>query len=239
MSRPADPASERGVALVTGAAGGLGQAIVQNLAAEGYRVVGVDLQPVEAPELVASHVCDLTDFVAVRAMLDAVIAEVGAPSVLVNNAAYYRSASFFDLGMEQVTRTLAVNVAAPLYLCQQVSLAMRDNGGGTIVNVASIAGRRGSSQVDYGASKAAVINLTMTLARVLAPFNIRINAVAPALVDAGMGPNIDPRARQAFLEQTPLKRAATAQEVADVITFLAGSRSTYVTGETIDIHGGL
>ena len=239
MTRPAAFASERGVALVTGAAGGLGQAIVQSLAAEGYRVVGVDLQPVEAPELVASYVCDLTDFTAVRAMLDAVIAEVGAPSVLVNNAAYYRSASFFDLSMEQVARTLAVNVAAPLYLCQQVGLAMRDNGGGTIVNVASIAGRRGSSQVDYGASKAAVINLTTTLARVLAPFNIRINAVAPALVDAGMGPNIDPRARQAFLEQTPLKRAATAQEVADVITFLAGSRSTYVTGETIDIHGGL
>ena len=236
---PVVPITDRGVALVTGAAGGLGQAIVQSLAAEGYRVVGVDLQPVEAPELVASHVCDLTDFEAVRAMLDAVIAQVGAPSVLVNNAAYYRSASFFDLGMEQVARTLAVNVTAPLYLCQQVGLAMRDNGGGAIVNVASIAGRRGSSQVDYGASKAAVINLTTTLARVLAPFNIRINAVAPALVDAGMGPNIDPRARQAFLEQTPLKRAATAHEVADVITFLAGNRSSYVTGETIDIHGGL
>jgi NAD(P)-dependent dehydrogenase (short-subunit alcohol dehydrogenase family) len=239
MTRPADPAPERGVALVTGAAGGLGQAIVQSLAAEGYRVVGVDLQPSDAPELVAFHGCDLTDFAAVRAMLDAVIAEVGVPSVLINNAAYYRSASFFDLGMEQVERTLAVNVTAPLYLCQQVSLAMRDNGGGAIVNVASIAGRRGSSQVDYGASKAAVINLTTTLARVLAPFNIRINAVAPALVDAGMGPNIDPRARQAFLEQTPLKRAATAHEVADVIAFLAGNRSSYVTGETIDIHGGL
>lgn len=239
MSRTADPAPGRGVALVTGAAGGLGQAIVQSLTAEGYRVVGLDLRSSDAPELVASYVCDVTDFTAVRAMLDTVIAQVGVPSVLVNNAAYYRSASFFDLGMEQVERTLAVNVTAPLYLCQQVSLAMRDNGGGTIVNVASIAGRRGSSQVDYGASKAAVINLTTTLARVLAPFNIRINAVAPALVDAGMGPNIDPRARQAFLEQTPLKRAATAHEVADVITFLAGDRSSYVTGETIDIHGGL
>lgn len=232
-------ASDRGLAIVTGAAGGLGQAIVGTLAAEGYRVVAVDLNPVDQDGVVASHVCDLSDFDAARSMLDAVIAAFGAPAVLINNAAYYRSASFFDLSMEQVARTLAVNVAAPLYLCQQVGLAMRDNGGGTIVNVASIAGRRGSSQVDYGASKAAVINMTTTLARVLAPFNIRINAVAPALVDAGMGPNIDPRARQAFLEQTPLKRAATAQEVADVIAFLAGSRSTYVTGETIDIHGGL
>src|SRR5690606_20443658 len=100
MTSPA--ASARGVALVTGAAGGLGQAIVRTLAAEGYRVVAVDLQPVEAAEVVASHVCDLTDFDAVRAMLDAVIAEVGVPSVLINNAAYYRSAPFFDLSMEQV-----------------------------------------------------------------------------------------------------------------------------------------
>lgn len=233
------PVSGRGVALVTGAAGGLGQSIVRTLAGEGYTVLGVDLQAFEATEAARTWTCDLTDFVGVRRMLDEVIAAFGAPAVLVNNAAFYRSTSFFELDMDQVTQTLAVNVTAPLYLCQQVGLAMRDKGGGAIVNVASIAGRRGSSQVDYGASKAAVINFTMTLARVMAPFGIRINAVAPALVDAGMGPKIDPAARQAFLDQTPLKRAATAEEVADVIAFLAGDRSTYVNGETIDVHGGL
>lgn len=227
------------VALVTGSAGGLGKAICRVLTAEGYGVVGVDLNPVNLPGSVRTHACDLTDFPAVRRMLDDVVSEFGAPAVLVNNAAFYQFSPFYELSMDQVARTLAVNVAAPLYLCQQVALTMRDNGGGSIVNVASIAGRRGSSQVDYGASKAAVINLTMTLARVLAADGIRINAVAPALVDAGMGPRTEPHVREAFLAQTPMKRAATAEEVADVIAFLAGQKSSYVTGETIDIHGGL
>lgn len=233
------PAAGRGVAVVTGAAGGLGQAIVRTLASDGYTVLGVDLQTFEAPEAAGTWVCDLTDFAGVRRMLDEIIATFGAPAVLVNNAAFYRFAPFFELDMAQVAQTLAVNVTAPLYLCQQVGMAMRDNGGGAIVNVSSIAGRRGSSQVDYGASKAAVINFTMTLARIMAPLGIRINAVAPALVDAGMGPRIEPDAREAFLDQTPMKRAATAEEVANVIAFLAGDRSTYVTGETIDVHGGL
>lgn len=231
--------SARPIALVTGAAGGLGRAISGVLAAEGYGVVGIDLKPVDLPGSIRTYGCDLTDFQAVRRVLDDIASEFGAPAVLVNNAAFYQFAPFYDLGMDQVAKTLAVNVAAPLYLCQQVALAMRGNGGGSIVNVASIAGRRGSSQVDYGASKAAVINLTMTLARLLAADGIRINAVAPALVDAGMGPRTEPHVREAFLAQTPMKRAATAAEVANVIAFLASDKASYVTGETIDIHGGL
>lgn len=231
--------SPQPIALVTGAAGGLGRAISSVLVAEGYGVVGVDLNPFDLPGSVRTRTCDLTDFPAVRRMLDDVVSEFGPLAVLVNNAAFYQFSPFYELGMDQVARTLAVNVAAPLYLCQQVALAMRDNGGGSIVNVASIAGRRGSSQVDYGASKAAIINLTMTLARVLAADGIRVNAVAPALVDAGMGPRTEPHVREAFLAQTPMKRAATAEEVANVIAFLAGGKSSYVTGETIDIHGGL
>lgn len=229
----------RRLALVTGAAGGLGDAIVRVLEAEGYRVIGVDLRQFESPEAVTTFSCDLTDFVAVRTMLDHIHEAFGPIAVLVNNAACYRFTPFLDLGMDQVMQTLAVNVAAPLYLSQQVALIMRDNGGGSIVNVSSIAGRRGSSQVDYGASKAALINLTTTLARTLAPLNIRINAVAPALIDAGMGAVIEPEVREAFLAQTPLKRGATPEEVANVIAFLASDKASYVTGETIDIHGGL
>lgn len=231
--------SPRPIALVTGAAGGLGKAISRVLATEGYGVIGLDLSTFDLPGSVRTFACDLTDFPSVRRTLDEIFSEFGAPAVLVNNAAFYQFSPFYQLDMEQVAKTLTVNVAAPLYLCQQVALAMRDNGGGSIVNVASIAGRRGSSQVDYGASKAAVINMTMTLARVLAADSIRVNAVAPALVDAGMGHRTEPHVRDAFLTQTPMKRAATSDEVADVIAFLAGGKSSYVTGETIDIHGGL
>lgn len=227
------------LALVTGAAGGIGGGVVRVLAAEGYKVLGVDLRAFESADCAKTYACDLTEFPKVRALLDEVQSEFGPIRVLVNNAAFYNYAPFFELSTDQVMRTLAINVAAPLYLSQQVALGMRDNGGGSIVNVASIAGRRGSSQVDYGASKAAVINFTITLARVLAPYNIRMNAVAPALVDAGMGARTEPHVREAFLSQTPLKRGATAEEVANVVAFLASDKASYVTGETIDVHGGL
>lgn len=231
--------STQKIALVTGAAGGIGSGVVGTLAGEGYRVLGVDLRPFESAACAQTYACDLTDFPSVRAMLDDIERTHGVAHVLVNNAAFYNYAPFFELSTDQVVRTLTTNVAAPLYLSQQVALAMRDNGGGAIVNVASIAGRRGSSQVDYGASKAAVINFTITLARVLAPYNIRMNAVAPALVEAGMGTRTEPHVREAFLNQTPLKRGATAEEVANVVAFLASDKASYVTGETIDVHGGL
>lgn len=231
--------TEQRAALVTGAAGGIGEGIVRVLAGEGYRVLGVDLRAFESEHCAKTYACDLTDFPNVRALLDDAERGFGPIHVLINNAGFYNYAPFFELSTEQVLRTLAVNVAAPLYLSQQIAMSMRDNGGGSIVNVASIAGRRGSSQVDYGASKAAVINFTITLARVLAPYNIRMNAVAPALVDAGMGTRTEPHVRDAFLAQTPLKRGATPGEVANVVAFLASDKASYVTGETIDVHGGL
>ena len=231
--------SEQRTVVVTGAAGGLGEGIVRVMAGEGYRVLGVDLRPFESAHCAKTYSCDLTDFPKVRALLDEAERDFGPIKVLVNNAGFYNYAPFFELSTEQVLRTLSVNVAAPLYLSQQVALGMRESGGGAIVNVASIAGRRGSSQVDYGASKAAVINFTVTLARVLAPYNIRMNAVAPALVDAGMGNRTEPHVREAFLSQTPLKRGATTEEIANVIAFLASDKASYVTGETIDVHGGL
>jgi 3-oxoacyl-[acyl-carrier protein] reductase len=227
------------VAVVTGSGGGLGAAIARRLGRDGYSVAGVDLAA-EGDDAVARHYqADLTRLDALDALIGRVNEEMGPVALLVNNAAYWRDTPFLELSAEQIQRTLTVNVAATLLLCQAAARRMIAAGGGAIVNVASIAGRRGSSQVDYGASKAGVINLTKTLARELAPHGIRVNAVAPALVEAGMGARLPEHVRDAFLAQTPLKRAASAEEVANVVAFLAGDQSTYVTGETIDIHGGL
>lgn len=226
-------------ALVTGTGGDLGAAIAARLVSEGFAVVGLDrVEPAQDPGY-KTYVCDLADIGALGATLDAIQSDVGPLTVLVNNAAYYNPVSFWDLSAEQIERTLAVNVTAVLYACQRAARQMRETGGGVIVNMASIAGRNGSSQIDYGASKAAVINLTATLGRVLAEYNIRVNAIAPALVDSGMAKALPPAVKEKFLSTTPLKRAAEPREIANVVAFLISDEASYMTGTTLDVHGGL
>jgi NAD(P)-dependent dehydrogenase (short-subunit alcohol dehydrogenase family) len=230
--------STKKVALVTGTGGELGAAIAARLDSDGYNVVGLDLRA----SLEAKHRhydCDLTDIAALGATLERIHRDVGPIQLLVNNAAYYNPISFWELSPEQIQRTLAVNVTAVLYACQQVARQMREVGGGAIVNMASVAGRNGSSQVDYGASKAGVINLTVTLGRLLAEYNIRVNAIAPALIDAGMGKVLPAAVKEKYLQTTPMKRAARPAEIANVVAFLASDAASYITGTTIDVNGGL
>lgn len=227
-------------ALVTGSAGELGATIGRTLKSQGYRVAGLDLVASPGDAVDRDFLGDLADLEALPGLLDSIHGAIGAPGLLVNNAAYYQHTPFFELTAAQIQKTLTVNVSALMLLCQQVARWMIDGGqGGTIVNMASVAGRNGSSQADYGASKAGVINLTATLGRVLAPHGIRVNAVAPALIASGMGTRLGPGVRERFLDMTPLKRAAEPREVAAVVAFLASDAASYVNGTTIDVHGGL
>jgi 3-oxoacyl-[acyl-carrier protein] reductase len=226
-------------ALVTGTGGELGAAIAERLQHDGYNVIGLDLRAPAGIVKYRHYTCDLSDVAAIGSTLAQIQRDVGPIQLLVNNAAYYNPISFWELTPEQIQRTMAVNVTAVLYACQQVAAQMRAAGGGVIVNMASIAGRNGSSQVDYGASKAGVINLTVTLGRVLAEYNIRVNAIAPALIDAGMGKVLPAAVKEKYLQTTPLKRAAKPSEIASVVAFLASEEASYITGTTIDVNGGL
>jgi NAD(P)-dependent dehydrogenase (short-subunit alcohol dehydrogenase family) len=231
--------TKRKVALVTGTGGELGAAIAARLKEDGMEVVGLDLRAAADGVSYRHYTCDLTDVAALGATLDRIRTEVGPIQLLVNNAAYYKVAPFWELTPEQIQRSLAVNVTAVLYACQQVAKQMIEAGGGAIINMASVAGRIGSSQIDYGASKAAVINLTVTLGRLLAEHNIRVNAIAPGLIDAGMGKIAPAAVRERFLQTTPMKRAAQPSEIASVVSFLGSADASYVTGTTIDVNGGL
>jgi 3-oxoacyl-[acyl-carrier protein] reductase len=226
-------------ALVTGTSGELGAAIATRLESEGYQVVGLDLRAPQTAGQWRHYSCDLADIAALGAVLEQIRRDIGPLRLLVNNAAYYNPVSFWELSPEQIQRTMAVNVTAVMYLCQQVAKQMKDSGGGNIVNIASIAGRTGSSQIDYGASKAAVINMTATFGRLLAEHDIRVNAIAPALIDAGMGKVVPAAVKEKYLQNTPLKRAAHPREIANVVAFLASEEASYITGSTVDVNGGL
>ena len=231
--------AERGVAVVTGCRGGIGRAIVQELGAAGFSVVGSDLGE-EAGGDGPYYRCDLADTAALGDMLERIGREQGLIRVLVNNGAHYGAHGFFDITEASYEHTMAVNVRAPFFACQIVARALiAAKKSGQIVNIASYAGRAGSTITDYGTSKAAVIGLTKSLGKSLAPHGIRVNAIAPGVVDTAMGRMIPKPQRDRNIAATPIGRIAEPVEMARVVRFLASEDSSYMTAAVLDVNGGL
>jgi 3-oxoacyl-[acyl-carrier protein] reductase len=228
------------VALVTGAAGALGTAICGKLEANGFLPVGLDIGAEGAERAWPCLPCDLTDLEALEATIDRVAAEWGPVRALVNNAAVYRPVAFDALSPAQWDRSFAVNVRAAMFATQFVAARLiRIGAGGAIVNVASVAGQIGSASLDYAASKGALITLTTSLGRLLAPHGIRVNAVAPGGIVSPMSDRMLPEAREQLIRRTALGRFAEPDEIAAVVAFLASDDASYVTGATIDANGGI
>ena len=228
-----------GVALVTGSSGGLGNAICERLKSDGQRVVGIDLEPSEA-RLDHFVRCDLGDCEQIDAAFAEVESGLGTMTVLVNNAGFYNPVPFLELTMEQLQTALEINVKAVFCTCQRMARKLiSEKRNGAIVNIASISGQIGSSSTDYGATKAAVINMTHSISKDLAIHGIRVNAVAPGVIDAGMGRRMAAGNMDKMMAITPMKRLARADEVAAVVSFLASDAASYVTGSTYNVNGGI
>jgi NAD(P)-dependent dehydrogenase (short-subunit alcohol dehydrogenase family) len=226
-------------AIVTGSSGGLGRAIVAELEKAGATPVGVDLGPAPAGASYKHYPCDITDAAAYDATIGRIWREAGPVHLLVNNAGYFNAVPFLDLTPQQVMKSMAVNVGAVITGIQAVARRMIAAGvKGSIVNIASISGEIGSGAVDYAASKAAVINLTKSVARDLAQHGIRVNAVAPGVIGAGMFDRLAPGKLDTMMAMTPLKRVADPAEIARVALFLATDAASYMTGTTVDVQGG-
>ncbi len=243
MSAFASNALAGRVAVVTGAGGGLGVAIVAQLAAMGAHVVALDLkQPVvDAPGEHLALVCDITSEAAVTAAADQVQARWGRCDVLVNNAGILpRNVALEDTPDALWDQVFAVNLKGLLFCARQFARPMMAAGAGTIVNLSSIAATAPNRVGAYSASKGAVVSLTRQMAVEWGPKGIRVNAVSPGLVRTPMSEPFyaDPKIHAARVATVAARRIGTPAELASVIAFLASDASAYVNGQEITVDGG-
>jgi NAD(P)-dependent dehydrogenase (short-subunit alcohol dehydrogenase family) len=227
--------------VLTGCHGGMGRAICAELRKAGDRVIGLDKAGMEAgdgqerPDRFIA--CDLSDIADIRRALDD-LSQESAIGCLVNCAGLYEKKKVFDLTLEDFDRVLTVNLRAPFLLSLELGKRMADGGGGVIVNIASINGKLGSPMVPYGASKAGLIGLTRSLAKTLAPYNIRVNAIAPGTIRTPMAAGVDPVQMERQIYSVAMERVGEPREIATVVRFLASEDSSYMTGAVVDVAGG-
>jgi 3-oxoacyl-[acyl-carrier protein] reductase len=239
------------VALVTGASRGIGEAIAVRLARDGFAVAGCYTRPGPAADKVRARVeshgvpawfepCDVADPAAVDAFVAAAETHLGPVGVLVNNAGITRDNPIVLMPPDDWRAVLETNLGGAFHLCRVVGYRMMKRGGGAIVNVSSVAGVYGNaSQANYAASKAGVIGLSRSLAKELARFGIRVNVVAPGFITTDMTDGMPEKLRRQALSQIPLRRFGEPEDVAELVAFLADGRSAYITGQVIQVDGGI
>jgi 3-oxoacyl-[acyl-carrier protein] reductase len=239
------------VAIVTGAAQGMGRAVAERLGAEGAALVLVDLHADRLAILESSlrlrgvdaqaRPTDVSSDPAVAALISEIAAERGRIDILVNAAGMLRPTRFDEMTIDEWDRVLGVNLRATFLLMRAVYPRMKARGHGSIINFSSTAGLTVSTLggAHYTASKHAVVGLTKAVAKEGGPFGVRVNAVCPGLIDTEMvRSTIDPEQIRRYEEAFPIHRLGSAEEVAELVLFLASDRSAYITGTAINISGG-
>jgi 3-oxoacyl-[acyl-carrier protein] reductase len=238
------------VAIVTGGSRGIGLAIARSLAEDGASVVvsGRDaarldaavkeLEALGAPALaVAADAGKRED---VDRLIEVTRERFGRIDVVVNNAGITRDQLLVRMKDDDWDQVIDTNLRGVFLMTRAAAKVMMRQRSGRIIGIASTAGAMGNAgQVNYSAAKAGVIGLTKAAARELAHWNILVNAVAPGLIETDMTAAIPAEAREAMLQQVPLKRIGQSREVAEVVRFLAGDGASYITGQTIHVNGGL
>ena len=243
------------VALVTGGARGIGRAICEAYAAAGAMVVAADVSEDDARKTAKAVggmavAMDVADMDSISAGIAAVKAECGGIDILVNNASIFNMASIDKITHEDYRQQYDVNVGGTIFTCQAAVPLMKRRGGGTIINFASQAGRRGEANVTiYCSTKAAVISITQSLALELASDNIRVNAIAPGVIDTPMWKHVDSQfavyehkplgqKKREVGEAVPLGRMGDPEDVAAPCVFLASDDARYITAQTLNVDGG-
>lgn len=239
--------------IVTGGSRGIGAAIVSRAMAYGAEVAFTFHSNQEAAEALAGPLrtrypdrkclaaqCDVADTAAMRETMTKLAQELGGLDALVNNAGITRDAAFGRMKREQWDEVLNTNLGGVFNATQPLMLPFVKKRSGAIVNITSLGGIYGSSgQANYAASKAGMIGMTKSLAKELAPFGVRVNAVAPGFIETDMIAIMPADKLEAFKAEIPMQRLGTVDEIAEVVCFLASERASYITGQVIEATGGL
>jgi len=239
------------VLLVTGASKGIGRAIAKRAAENGAKVAYTYLSSVEQGEALARELqemgieakgyrSDASDYIAAEQLIENVLADFGKLDILVNNAGITKDGLLLRMSEEQWDSVLRINLKSVFNLTKAATKSFMKQRNGSIINITSVVGIKGNAgQANYAASKAGIIGFTKSIALELASRNIRSNAVAPGFIETEMTEKLDPKTLDEWSKAIPLQRAGKANEVADCVVFLGSDLSSYITGQVIQVNGGM
>lgn len=239
------------VALVTGASRGIGREIAKKFAEQGANVAFTYLSSIEKGQALEAELAaygikakgyrsDASDFAAAEQLVVDVVADFGTLDILVNNAGITRDTLLMRMSEEQWDEVLRVNLKSVFNLTKAATKPMMRAKSGSIINMTSVVGLMGNAgQANYSASKAGIIGFTKSIAKELGSRNIRSNAIAPGFIETEMTGELNEKALEDWLKNIPLRRAGQGEDVANACVFLASDMSKYITGQTLQVDGGM
>lgn len=234
------------IAIVTGAAKGIGRAITNRMVMEKYRVVAVDIDENEGEKIQSEFgkenilfiKADISREQAVKQLFENITKKFNAFDVLVNNAGIIRDNMIWNMPAEDFDKVININLKGTWLMCREAARFFKTKNSGRIINITSRAWLGNRGQSNYAASKAGVVSLTRVLALELGKYNVSVNAVAPGFIDTPLTQKLKKEVRQRLIDAQPTKTMGSPEDVANVVSFLASEKTNFITGQTIYVDGG-